>query len=66
MCKKFGTSCKVWLRAMEAALRVGDGDGCRKLLERAVAALPKRKHVKALTQVGGEEMLSSRLLLSPP
>jgi hypothetical protein len=43
---------KVWLHAMEHALASGGdaaGDAARKLLERALAALPRRKHVKAIS-----------------
>jgi rRNA biogenesis protein RRP5 len=49
--KKFGGSCKVWLKAVEHALS-GGGDGAgeaaRRALERGLAALPRRKHVKAI------------------
>ncbi|GBF92560.1 hypothetical protein Rsub_05174 [Raphidocelis subcapitata] len=52
MTKKFSGSCKVWLRAIEHALTTGgdaSGDAARKLLERALATLPRRKHVKAIS-----------------
>jgi len=53
MTKKFSGSCKVWLRAIESALGTDGeaaGDTSRRLLERALAALPRRKHVKAISQ----------------
>ena len=43
---------QVWLRAIEHALTTGgdaSGDAARKLLERALATLPRRKHVKAIS-----------------
>jgi rRNA biogenesis protein RRP5 len=43
---------KVWLRAIEHALSTeGDaaGEKARRLLERALAALPKRKHIKVIS-----------------
>jgi rRNA biogenesis protein RRP5 len=50
MCKKFPGSAKVWLRLIESSLAAGEGDGARRGLERALAALPRRKHVKVITQ----------------
>ena len=58
MTKRFSGSCKVWLRAIEHALEAGGGapeagaagGDARKLLERALAALPRRKHVKAISR----------------
>lgn len=47
MCRKFGGSAKVWLRQLDHLLRRGDGEAARRLLERALAALPARKHIKA-------------------
>lgn len=47
MCRKFGGSAKVWLRQLEHLLRRGEGEAARRLLERALAALPARKHIKA-------------------
>jgi hypothetical protein len=44
--------CQVWLHAIEHALSSGGdaaGDAARKLLERGLAALPRRKHVKAIS-----------------
>lgn len=55
MCKKFGGSAKVWLRQLEHMLQAGDEEGARKLMDRALASLPRRKHIK----VGGEDGGSS-------
>lgn len=49
-CKKYATSAKVWLRHIAFAMARDDEAGARKLLDRALAALPQRKHVKAITQ----------------
>ncbi|KAK9832620.1 hypothetical protein WJX81_004603 [Elliptochloris bilobata] len=49
MCRKFGASAKVWLRAVDHALRRGEGETARRTLERALAALPPRKHIKVLS-----------------
>ncbi len=46
LCKRFGGSAKVWLRAMEQALAKGEPEGVRPALQRALQALPQRKHVK--------------------
>ena len=67
--RKFGTSAKVWLAHIRAAItrEAGPGPGAggasgsarsastaseavKKALDRAVRALPKRKHVKVLVQ----------------
>ncbi|KAG2446158.1 hypothetical protein HXX76_000753 [Chlamydomonas incerta] len=48
--KKFGGSTKVWVRALERTLVKDDGEGARKLLERAAQSLPGRKHIKLLTR----------------
>lgn len=47
MCKKFSGSAKVWLKTMEGGLRgPGASEGVKPLLDRALAALPRRKHIK--------------------
>ena len=46
MCRKFCGSAKVWLRALDHALRRGEGEAARRTLERALAALLPRKHIK--------------------
>lgn len=51
MCRKFGGSCKVWGRHLAYWVKRGDGEEARRVMERAVQALPKRKHVKFLSQV---------------
>ncbi|CAG9462427.1 unnamed protein product [Pedinophyceae sp. YPF-701] len=50
MCKKFRSSCKVWLRHIEHLLGQGEGEAARGVLQRALQALPRRKHVKCITQ----------------
>jgi rRNA biogenesis protein RRP5 len=47
--RKFGTSCKVWLRIYR--LELSKGGNTAAVLDRAVAALPTRKHVKLLSRV---------------
>jgi glycine cleavage system protein P-like pyridoxal-binding family len=46
MCRKFGGSAKVWLRAYTYALAKGDSGEAKKTLDKAVASLPARKHIK--------------------
>ncbi|KAL6748176.1 hypothetical protein V8C86DRAFT_1798631 [Haematococcus lacustris] len=51
MCKKFNGSAKVWTRAIEDALThsgATGGEAARQMLERALKALPRRKHVKVI------------------
>jgi hypothetical protein len=47
LCRKFGGSAKAWLRQLDYLLRRGEGEAARRALERALAALPPRKHLKA-------------------
>jgi hypothetical protein len=47
LCRKFGGSAKAWLRQLDYLLRRGEGEAARRALERALAALPTRKHLKA-------------------
>lgn len=49
-CKKYATSAKVWLRNIGYAMTHSDEATARKIMERALAALPTRKHVKVITQ----------------
>lgn len=49
-CKKYAGSAKVWLRHIAFAMARGDEANGRKLLDRALAALPMRKHVKVITK----------------
>lgn len=37
---------QVWLRAVGWELKKADGEGARKMLERGLQSLPRRKHVK--------------------
>ena len=58
MCRKYGGSAKVWLRALDHALRRGEGEAARRTLERALAALPPRKRIKVripASQMGCQE-----------
>jgi rRNA biogenesis protein RRP5 len=48
--RKFGTSCKAWIR--NHRLESTRGGNTIAVLDRAVAALPTRKHVKFLSRVG--------------
>ena len=50
--RKFGGSAKVWLRQMQWHLGRGQGEQARKTLDRALNALPKRKHIKASAAPG--------------
>ena len=57
MCRKFPESAKVWLRAysyhVEASAHGGSTpEAARRALDRGLDMLPKRKHIKVLTQVG--------------
>ena len=57
MCRKFPESAKVWLRAysyhVEAAAHGGSTpEAAKRALDRGLDMLPKRKHIKVLTQVG--------------
>ena len=48
--RKFGGSCKVWLKLVKLDIAAGKEPGGT--LERATRALPKRKHVKLLSRAG--------------
>lgn len=50
-CRKFSGSCKVWARHVAHWVQRGDAEEARRTMDRAVQALPKRKHVKFLSQV---------------
>ncbi|BDA47226.1 probable protein RRP5 homolog [Coccomyxa sp. Obi] len=50
MTRKYATSAKVWLRAYSHELGRGDAAAARRALDRAIAALPARKHIKVLSQ----------------
>lgn len=39
-------AAQVWLRAIGWELRKGEGEGARKMLERGLQSLPRRKHIK--------------------
>ncbi len=51
--RKFAGSAKVWLAAYAHAAKSGDAEGARRTLDRAVAALPPRKHIKVLGALTG-------------
>ena len=46
MTRRFSASAKAWLAAYGHAAQAGDGEGARRTLDRAIAALPPRKHIK--------------------
>jgi rRNA biogenesis protein RRP5 len=48
LCRKFKSSCKAWLRRFALHLACAAPDAQRACLDRAVAALPRRKHSKFL------------------
>ncbi|KAJ2862756.1 rRNA biogenesis protein rrp5 [Coemansia erecta] len=52
---KFSGSCKVWVLFGLFYLKSGKISESRDLLARALKALPKRKHIKAITQFGQME-----------
>jgi len=54
MCRKFGSSCKVWLKAYDHATAAGKEP--KAVLDRATAALPARKHVKFLSRAALAEL----------
>lgn len=56
MCRKFGSSCKVWLKAFEQAIAAGKDP--KSVIERATNALPTRKHVKFLSRAALFELKS--------
>ncbi|KAJ2557435.1 rRNA biogenesis protein rrp5 [Coemansia sp. RSA 1933] len=53
---KFSESCKVWVLFGLFYLKTGKAAESRDLLARALKALPKRKHVKAITQFAQMEL----------
>ncbi|KAJ2512020.1 rRNA biogenesis protein rrp5, partial [Coemansia sp. RSA 1939] len=55
---KFSGSCKVWVLFGLFYLKSGKISESRDLLARALKALPKRKHIKAITQFGQMEFKS--------
>jgi len=52
VCRKFSESAKVWLRAYSYHIECGKPDAAKRALDRGLVALPKRKHIKLLRQVG--------------
>ena len=56
MRRKFGGSCKVWLRL--AQLDISAGKDPSATLDRATQALPKRKHIKLLSRAALAEFKS--------
>ncbi|KAG6542156.1 hypothetical protein Mapa_016388 [Marchantia paleacea] len=48
MVRKFKTSAKIWLRYIQRALKKG---AANKALDQSLLSLPKRKHLKVITQV---------------
>ena len=60
--RKFRKSCKVWLRYCTFKLRGAHPEAAGRTLERALEAIPKRKHVKLIHKVerGEEGMVTDR------
>jgi rRNA biogenesis protein RRP5 len=50
LCKKFGSSKKVWIRYGSALLSRSKVNEAKELLKRALTRLPKRKHVAAISK----------------
>eukprot|EP00958_Prasinococcus_capsulatus_P013529 scaffold1399_cov410-Prasinococcus_capsulatus_cf.AAC.8 len=51
-CRRFRTSCKIWLKQVRLMLIQKKGEQARRSVERGLEALPKRKHTKFVSQVG--------------
>jgi rRNA biogenesis protein RRP5 len=50
--KKYNMSSKAWTLYGQFLLKHGKADGARDLLQRSLKSLPKRKHVKTISQFG--------------
>ncbi|GMH36053.1 hypothetical protein BSKO_03921 [Bryopsis sp. KO-2023] len=60
-CRKFSMSAKVWLRAIEFDMRIGQGGLAKKTLGRALKSLPTRKHIKVISKTGLMEFKSGNI-----
>ncbi|CAM6099604.1 unnamed protein product [Calypogeia fissa] len=49
--RKFKSSAKVWLRNIQNLLKRGMEDAAQKVFEQSLLSLPRRKHVKVISQV---------------
>lgn len=49
-CRKFSMSAKVWLRHIEHLVKRGKGDAGKAVMDRALQSLPRRKHIKVISQ----------------
>ncbi|CAL9060989.1 unnamed protein product [Musa banksii] len=49
MTKKFKHSCKVWMHCIQSFLKK-DEDGIQSIVNRAVISLPRKKHIKFISQ----------------
>ncbi|KDP21906.1 hypothetical protein JCGZ_03044 [Jatropha curcas] len=49
MLKKFKHSCKIWLRRVQRLLKQ-EQDGVQSVVQRAILSLPRRKHIKFISQ----------------
>nr|XP_025634563.1 rRNA biogenesis protein RRP5 isoform X4 [Arachis hypogaea] len=54
MTKKFKHSCKVWLRRVQSLLKQNQ-DGVQPVINRALLSLPRRKHIKFISQAAIQE-----------
>mmetsp|Transcript_6835 Transcript_6835/g.41677 ORF Transcript_6835/g.41677 Transcript_6835/m.41677 type:complete len:1098 (+) Transcript_6835:2478-5771(+) len=52
MCRKFKESAKVWLRNIAYLLQHGRGKAAQAVLDRSLLSLPRRKHLKVISQTG--------------
>eukprot|EP00963_Diacronema_lutheri_P007157 scaffold626_cov337-Pavlova_lutheri.AAC.42 len=52
MCRKFKESAKVWLRHIAHLLQRGKGKAAQAVLDRSLLSLPRRKHLKVISQTG--------------
>lgn len=48
--RKYRQSCKVWLRYCQFKLKGGHAEAAQRVLDRALEAVPKRKHVKLISR----------------
>jgi rRNA biogenesis protein RRP5 len=53
-CRKHAGSAKVWLRHVQHLLGAGKGAAAKAVMDRSLQSLPKRKHIKVISQVRNE------------
>ena len=52
-CRKHSGSAKVWLRHVQHLLTANKGAAAKAVMDRSLQSLPKRKHIKVISQVRG-------------